>query len=106
MDVATLLRSARRHTGLSQRELAHRARTSAAAICLYERGARVPRVDTLERLLAAAGTTLALAAHRSPDVDLAERGRDLEAVLDLADHLPQRHDPTLAFPPFHSLVAE
>ena len=105
MDVATLLRSTRQRAGLSQREVAARAGTSAAAVCLYERGARVPRVHTLERLLAASGATLALAVHGAPEIDLHERGRDLEAVLELADHLPQRHDPTLGFPPFRSLAA-
>jgi transcriptional regulator with XRE-family HTH domain len=102
--VATLLSTARRRAGYSQRELAQRAETSAAAICLYERGARVPRVDTLQRLLAAAGATLALDAHHGPDLDLASRGADLVAVLDLADRLPQRHEPRLAFPPFRELV--
>jgi transcriptional regulator with XRE-family HTH domain len=104
MDVATFLRSARRAAGLSQRELARRAHTSAAAVCLYERGERVPRVDTLERLLAAAGATLSLQAHDDPDIDLDARGRDLVAVLDLADRLPQRHDPELRFPPFRTLA--
>ena len=74
-------------------------------MCLYEQGARVPRVDTLERLLAAAGAPLALAVHPLPEIDLPARGRDLQAVLELADQLPQRHDPTIAFPPFRSLVA-
>ncbi len=104
MDVATLLRTTRRHAGLSQRDLARRARTSAAAVCLYERGERVPRVDTLERLLTAAGATLSLDALRPPPVDLVARGEDLAAVLELADRLPQRHEPALAFPPFRALV--
>lgn len=73
-------------------------------MCLYERGDRIPRVDTLERLLAAAGSTLALRAHPAPPVDVAAQARDLVAVLDLADHLPQRHDAELAFPPFRTLA--
>ena len=105
MDVATLLSTTRRQAQLSQRELARRARTSAAAVCLYERGERVPRVDTLERLLAAAGAALSLDAHLDPEIDLRARGEDLVAVLDLADRLPQRHAPTLRFPPFHAQVA-
>lgn len=105
MDVATLLSTTRRRAQLSQRELARRARTSAAAVCLYERGERVPRVDTLERLLAAAGAALSLDAHLTPEIDLRARGEDLVAVLDLADRLPQRHAPTLEFPPFHAQVA-
>lgn len=104
MDVATLLRDTRRRAGLSQRELARRARTSAAAVCLYERGDRVPRVDTLERLLAAAGATLSLDALVAPAIDLVALSEDLVAVLDLADQLPQRHDPMLTFPPFRTQV--
>jgi transcriptional regulator with XRE-family HTH domain len=105
VDVATLLSSTRRKAGYSQRELARRARTSAAAVCLYERGERVPRVDTLERLLTAAGATLSLDALRAPELDLAALGEDLAAVLDLADQLPQRHEPRLTFPPFRTPVA-
>jgi transcriptional regulator with XRE-family HTH domain len=104
VDVATLLSSARRRAGLSQRELARRARTSAAAVCLYEQGDRVPRVDTLERLLAAAGASLSLDAHALPAFDLRARAADVVGVLDLADRLPQRHAPTLAFPPFGPAV--
>jgi transcriptional regulator with XRE-family HTH domain len=104
MDVATLLVTARQRAGFSQRELAGRARTSAAAICLYERGERVPRVDTLERLLAAAGSSLSLRAQSAPAIDLRARGVDVLAVLDLADRLPQRHAPALEYPPFHALV--
>jgi transcriptional regulator with XRE-family HTH domain len=105
MDVATLLSTTRRRAQLSQRELARRARTSAAAVCLYERGERVPRVDTLERLLAAAGAALSLDARLAPEIDLRARGEDLLAVLDLADRLPQRHAARLGFPPFHAQVA-
>jgi transcriptional regulator with XRE-family HTH domain len=104
MDVATLLQDTRRRAGLSQRELARRAHTSAAAVCLYERGDRVPRVDTLERLLAAGGATLLLDTLIEPAIDLLARGEDLVAVLELADHLPQRHDSELTFPPFRDQV--
>jgi transcriptional regulator with XRE-family HTH domain len=104
VDVATLLTTARHRAGLSQRELARRARTSAAAVCLYEQGGRVPRVDTVERLLAAMGTSLVLDAPAPPEVDLAARGEDVVAVLRLASRLPRRQEPTLRFPPFRSLV--
>ena len=101
MDVATLLRSCRGRAGLSQRELASRAHTSAAAVCLYERGERVPRTDTLTRLLAATGATLVLSADwGAPAIDLASNGRALEDLLELSDHLPQRSSKALAFPPW------
>lgn len=50
-----LIRMARRHAGLSQQALAARASTSQAAMSAYESGRRSPSVDTLCRILAAAG---------------------------------------------------
>ena len=104
MDVATLVATARRRAGLSQRELATRARTSAAAVCQYERGERVPRVDTLQRLIAATGSIMALDVLPPSRIDVAANGRDLEQVLGLADVLPQRHDPELRFPTLRSML--
>lgn len=46
---------ARRDAGLTQAELANRAKTSQAAISAYESGRRSPSVDTLCRILGAAG---------------------------------------------------
>lgn len=46
-----LLRDARRRHGLTQRQLAIRARTSQAAISRIERGVVSPSVDTLAELL-------------------------------------------------------
>ena len=106
MDVATLIVTTRRRAGLSQRELARRARTSAAAVCQYERGERIPRTDTLQRLIAAAGTTLRLVAPPPPPIDLQANSADLEAVLGLADALPQRHEPDLLYPPLRALAIQ
>jgi transcriptional regulator with XRE-family HTH domain len=50
-----LIRTARRNAGLTQVELARRARTSQAAVSAYESGRRSPSVETLCRILAAAG---------------------------------------------------
>ena len=50
-----LIRIARRQAGLTQQALAKRAGTSQAAVSAYESGRRSPSVDTLCRLLAAAG---------------------------------------------------
>ena len=106
MDVATLIRSCRGRAGLSQRELASRAHTSAAAVCLYERGERVPRTDTLTRLLAATGAALVLSADwGAPALDLERNGRVLEDLLDLSDHLPRRSSKELAFPRWRDHVA-
>ena len=53
-----LIRIARRSAGLTQHDLAKRAATSQAAISAYESGRRSPSVDTLSRILAAAGFEL------------------------------------------------
>jgi uncharacterized protein len=59
MDAAQTLRDARRRAGLSQRALARRANTQQPAVARIESSAVVPRVDTLDRLLAACGLALA-----------------------------------------------
>ncbi len=50
-----LIRMARRQAGLTQKAMAERAGTSQAAMSAYESGRRSPSVDTLCRLLGAAG---------------------------------------------------
>lgn len=100
MDVATLVAACRRESGLTQRELAARAGTSAAAVCWYERGERVPRVDTLVRLVAATGASLRLVADPPAAIDLDANARALVDLLDLADHLPQHAAPDLEAPVF------
>lgn len=105
VDVATMLRRSRQRAGLSQRELAARAHTSAAAICLYERGRRRPRVDTLARLMAAMGGTLEVDTVTMPTtIDIRENGRTLQDLLDLADHLPRRSSKQMRYPVFRSLA--
>lgn len=99
MDAAALIVRCRRRAGLSQRELAARSATSAAAICLHERGERIPRVDTLARIVAAAGGMLELrVTWPTTTIDVEANARALEAVLDLADHLPSRSERDLRFP--------
>ena len=74
---ASLLSQARTEAGLTQRELAKRARTSQSVIARIERGQVRPSLDTLRRLLAAAGFELrieleparAAATHMLGDVD-------------------------------------
>lgn len=55
MNTARALRQARRRAGLSQRQLAARARVPQSRIARIESAAIVPRVDTFDRLLAACG---------------------------------------------------
>lgn len=63
MTPGELLRGARRRHGLTQQELADRARTSQAAISRIERDLVSPSVDTLANLLDLLGEELALEAR-------------------------------------------
>lgn len=63
MTPGQLLREARRRHGLTQRQLAARARTSQAAISRIERGVVSPTVDTLATLLDLMGEELVLGAE-------------------------------------------
>jgi transcriptional regulator with XRE-family HTH domain len=62
MTAGGLLRDVRRRHGLTQRQLAARARTSQAAISRIERGLVSPSVDTLTTLLDLMGEELELTA--------------------------------------------
>lgn len=53
-----LIKVARLERGLSQRELARRAHTSQATISAYETGEKSPSLDTLARIVRAAGLDL------------------------------------------------
>lgn len=53
-----LIKLARRDAGLSQRELARRAGTSQATLSAYEAGRKSPSLDTLARVVRAAGQDL------------------------------------------------
>jgi transcriptional regulator with XRE-family HTH domain len=63
VTAAELLREVRRRHGLSQRQLAARARTSQAAISRIERGLVSPSVETLTTLLDLMGEALQLHAE-------------------------------------------
>lgn len=58
MDAAGTLRDARRRARLTQRALAVRAGVPQPSVARIESGAVVPRVDTLDRLLAECGLAL------------------------------------------------
>ncbi len=104
MDSAGILRNARARAGLTQTQLAQRAGTSQATISAYEHGRKAPSIETLSRLLAAAGARLTTAPAAAPVVrpskaQLASAGRTLVDVMLLAEALPTRHAPDLRFPP-------
>jgi transcriptional regulator with XRE-family HTH domain len=103
MAAAEILRIARARSGLSVRALAGRAGTSHATLLMYESGTKIPRVDTLERIVRAAGFAAEIDLAPRPDRDIGERvakGDELAAVLELADQFPARHDRALPYPRF------
>jgi transcriptional regulator with XRE-family HTH domain len=105
MDAATLIRRVRVEQGLSLRDLAAKAGTSHSALAAYESGRKVPTVDTLDRIVRAAG--FELTAHLAPavgGVDPAAGGRELIEVLELAAMFPVRVAPTLDAPVFGSVL--
>lgn len=64
-----LIKLARHDSGLSQRELAGRAKTSQAAIAAYEGGRRSPTLETLARIVRAAGRDLRIQVVAYDDHD-------------------------------------
>jgi transcriptional regulator with XRE-family HTH domain len=88
---------------LSLRALAERAGTSHATLAAYEAGRAVPRVDTLDRILRAAGYATDIDVTRRADATDAERsakGQELVQALELAAMFPARHSRRLRFPLF------
>jgi len=98
MDAATLIRAVRHRQGLTQAELARRAGTSQPVISAYEHGRRDPTLDTLRKLVRAAGERLQVDAvlpgpDLPPPADAGEHARRLLEVLSLADAIPARRRP-------------
>jgi len=103
MDAAATLRRARTSAGLSLRVLAERAGTSHATLAAYEAGRTVPGVDTLDRILRAAGFAADVVFERRADASFEERiakGDELRRALELAAAFPGRSRGALRFPPF------
>jgi transcriptional regulator with XRE-family HTH domain len=70
MTPGALIRDARKKAGLSQAELARRLETTQSAIARLESPSSNPRLDTLDRAIAATGQELALSLRaRAPQVD-------------------------------------
>jgi len=60
MNIGSLVSQARREAEITQAELARRASTSQPAVAAYEKGARTPSIETLQRLLNACECDLEL----------------------------------------------
>ena len=97
MDAATILQTARERAGLSRREAARRAHTSASTLAAYEAGRSIPSVETLERVLAALGSQLEVSL-RPLASDEGERARTIERLLAFADQVPLKRSGPLRFP--------
>ena len=85
MEVATTIRSARTAAGITQQELATRARTAQPAVAAYESGARTPSLATLERLLGACEHDMEVLANprvRRGAASLAELGQTIAKDLE------------------------
>lgn len=101
MDAARTLRNVRSRSGLTLRALARRAGTSHSTLAAYEAGRKVPSVETLDRIVRAAGFSLdPEVTPRVGGADAADRGRELIEVLELAAQFPARHARRLAYPRF------
>ncbi len=101
MHAASTLRNARKRAGLSLRALAGLAETSHSTLAAYEADRKVPTVETLDRIVRAAGFELEV--DLAPGVggpDRTARGRELADVLELAALFPARHAKVLEFPVF------
>jgi len=93
-----MIRDIRDRSGLSQAELARRAGLPRSVVNAYLRGKREPGADALARLAAAGGFELRL-GRRRPPVDAERAGKILVQVLELAEALPYRPKPEMAYPP-------
>lgn len=103
IDAAVVIHSARLRAGRSLRQLAEAAGTSHSTIATYERGAKVPTVSTLDRIVRAcgyeAGVTLTATGYAT-DAARRQRGQELYDALELADAFPARHTAMLEAPRF------
>jgi transcriptional regulator with XRE-family HTH domain len=80
VTAAALLSEARERAGMTQRELAQRAKTTQSVVARIENGQTVPGWDTLQALLHAAGYELGIELRQRPHVEpgvLAEAKRIL-----------------------------
>jgi uncharacterized protein len=94
MNVAELLREARSSAGLTQRELARRARTSQAAVARYETGRSVPSIATLRRLVESAGCELVISTEPRRPPFTGPVGRRVEAHRSQLERVLREHGAT------------
>jgi transcriptional regulator with XRE-family HTH domain len=85
MRSTELLAWIRRSSGLSQEELARRAGTSRTAVSAYEHGRKSPSLDTVDRLVEAAGYRL----EARPQIKFSEADSVRGGRIRVPTHLPR-----------------
>ena len=103
MNVHFAIKTARQQSGLSLRELAKRANTSHSALAAYESGIKIPKIETLERIISAAGFAIDIHLEkrmRPHGSSAGTKGEELEQVLALAQQFPARPNSHLDAPIF------
>jgi transcriptional regulator with XRE-family HTH domain len=101
---ASLVGRIQRRSGLSQAELARRAGLPRSVVNVYLKGSREPGADVISRLAAAGGFDIEL-VPRKPPVDPERASKVLVQVLELAEALPFRPKPDLAYPNLSERIA-
>ena len=103
MNVHFAIKTARQQSGLSLHELAKRANTSHSALAAYESGIKIPKIETLERIISAAGFAIDIHLEkriRQHSSSASSKGEELEQALALAQQFPTRPNSHLDAPIF------
>ena len=82
LSAAALIRRSRHAAGLTQAELARRAEVSQPVVARLEREGANPRLDTLEKVIAATGHSLELSTGPGPSIDETMIAADLQLTHD------------------------
>jgi transcriptional regulator with XRE-family HTH domain len=100
MDAGALIRRARSGAGFSLRHLAELAGTSHATLSAYESDRVNPSMQTVQRIIRAAGFGLTIDLVPLVGDTGSSRGDELLQVLELAAAFPARHGRKLKYPRF------
>ncbi len=96
MDVGSIIKTLKRRSGLTAKELAARAGTSASTLSAYERGLVVPSVATLDRIIRASGLVATIQFLEAPSSF--EPRNSIEELLVFVDGAPSTRSQSLMAP--------